>query len=61
MPASQKDDLLRFGTWNVRSLKGKDVEVIAEMKKYKLEMVEKSIISACCRQNISIYRYSWGK
>ena len=36
--AKMKDDLFRFGTWNVRSLKEKEMEVIVEMKKYKLEV-----------------------
>ena len=29
----------RFGTWNVRSLTGKEMELIEEMKKYKLNVL----------------------
>ena len=36
MPSSQSDDLFRMGTWNVHSLKGKEQELIEEMKRYDL-------------------------
>ena len=31
------NDCCTFGTWNVRSLTGKVVELIEEMKKYRLD------------------------
>ena len=39
MLASQTDDSFRLGTRNVQFLKGKEMEVIAEMKKYKLDVL----------------------
>ena len=29
----------RFGCWNVRSMNGKEEELVAEMKKYRLEVL----------------------
>ena len=34
MPTGQTKDLLRIGAWNVRTMRGKDWELIEEMKKY---------------------------
>ena len=36
MPTRRSDDLYRIGAWNVRSLKGKEQELIEEMKRYIL-------------------------
>ena len=36
MPTSQSGDLHRIGTWNVRSLNGREQELIGEMKRYDL-------------------------
>ena len=33
------NDCYRFGTWNVRSLTGKEIELIEEMKKYRLDVL----------------------
>ena len=33
------NDCYRFGTWNVRSLTGKEMELIEEMKKYRLDVL----------------------
>ena len=32
-------DCYRFGTWNVRTLTGKELELIAEMKRYRLDVL----------------------
>lgn len=39
MPTSWSNDLYRMGTWNVRSLKGKEQELIKEMKRYDLDVL----------------------
>ena len=31
------NDCYRFGTWNVRTLTGKEMELIEEMKKHRLD------------------------
>ena len=31
--------MVRFGAWNVRSLKGREEELLEEMEKYRLEIV----------------------
>ena len=36
MPTSQSGDLHRIGTWDVRSLNGREQELIGEMKRYDL-------------------------
>ena len=30
---------LRFGAWNIRTMSGREVELVEEMKKYRLEML----------------------
>jgi hypothetical protein len=30
---------MRFGTWNIKSLNGKEVEIVREMEKYRLELL----------------------
>jgi hypothetical protein len=35
----RKDKEMRFGTWNIKSLNGKEVEIIREMEKYRLELL----------------------
>ena len=30
---------LRIGTWNVRSLRGKEIEAVEEMEKYKIQIL----------------------
>ena len=32
-------DISRFGCWNVRTLNGREQELVAEMKKYRLEVL----------------------
>ena len=36
MPTSRSNELYEMGTWNVRSLKEKEEELIEEMKRYDL-------------------------
>ena len=33
------NDCYRFGTWNVRSLTGKEVELVEEMKRYRFDVL----------------------
>ena len=33
------NDRYRFGTWNVRMLTGKELELIGEMKRYRLDVL----------------------
>ena len=35
----KNNDCYRFGTWNVRTLTGKELELIGEMKRYSLDVV----------------------
>ena len=30
---------IRFGAWNIRTMKGKETELVEEMKKYRLKML----------------------
>ena len=30
---------MRFGSWNIKTLTGKEEEIVAEMKKYKLDIL----------------------
>jgi hypothetical protein len=30
---------MRFGTWNIKTLNGKEVEIAREMEKYRLELL----------------------
>ncbi len=35
----KRNDCYRFGTWNVRTLTGKELELIGEMKRYRLDVL----------------------
>ena len=50
MPTGQTKDLLRIGAWNVRTMRGKDRELIEEMKKYDLGVLGISELNEVERQ-----------
>ena len=37
--SGNNNDCYRFGTWNVRSLTGKEVELVEEIKRYRLDVL----------------------
>ena len=39
MTAQERKRTMRFGTWNVRALRGKELELIDEIKKYNLDIL----------------------
>jgi exonuclease III len=54
---------MRFGTWNIKSLNGKEVEIVREIEKYRLELlglseVKKKGSGEKCLEKDFILRYS---